>query len=292
MKKVVFIIGTGHCGSTLAELILASHPNVFGLGELKQPKWLANEHLCTICDDECPYWDRAVSRSMLRWHLNPPHNRLSLAFSTMLRRWKSIYSYLFDWFETDILIDSSKGHRWIKRQLAYSTPWTDIQPMLLHVVRDGRAVVNSYLRKYPERGAKVIIENWIEKIQQINRYYDEFLGPKYTVHYEDLASNPERTTQQLCNFLGIDYRPPMLAYWEHDHHTVGGNVGTRASIFRHRQRQSHGGERSADFYDQEPKIKLDLRWREELLSEHLAMFEAMTGELNAPFTYDVSQSPV
>ena len=34
--KVVFIMGAGHCGSTLLDLIVGSHSNAFSLGEFKQ----------------------------------------------------------------------------------------------------------------------------------------------------------------------------------------------------------------------------------------------------------------
>lgn len=286
-------MGTGHCGSTLVELILASHPSVFGLGELKQPSWLPGEQLCTICEEACPFWDQKVSRSILRYYLNPPRDRLALYAHAVLRCLRSIYSYLFDWSDAEVLIDSSKSRQWFEKRLNYPHQWRNMQPMLLYIVRDGRAVVNSYFRKYPERGINAIIEDWVKRVESMNQYYEEFAYPKYMVHYEHMATDPESVTRELCDFVGVDFQPKMLNYWEHDHHTVGGNAGTRSLIFKHRQNTNrvgqalYAGEWHQGYYDHEPKIQLDTRWYDEMSAEHLALFQSLTGQLNAPFAYEV-----
>ena len=33
-RKVVFILGSGHCGSTLLDLMLGAHSRIVGLGEM------------------------------------------------------------------------------------------------------------------------------------------------------------------------------------------------------------------------------------------------------------------
>ena len=53
--KVIYIAGLGHSGSTFLELLLASHPDVVGLGEiglqverlLLDPSFNAGEALCS-----------------------------------------------------------------------------------------------------------------------------------------------------------------------------------------------------------------------------------------------------
>ena len=64
-KQVVFIMGTGHCGSTLLELILGSHPQIMALGEVSQLKLHfrtpSTEDICRICQEPCPYWSERIN---------------------------------------------------------------------------------------------------------------------------------------------------------------------------------------------------------------------------------------
>lgn len=288
-KRVVFILGTGHCGSTLAELVLGSHPQVFGLGELhhvnlKEP--------CKICGPNCcPYWDKKASKWLLSFYIQMPEKKLGQYVARVIRRHRSLYRYLFGWFDSEILVDSSKATYWTKRQLRYRYQWRNIEPLLIYVVRDGRAVVNSFLRKYPERGAQFVIEDWIRRVKELNEYFDNNPFRKKMIHYEDFALNPGGITKDLCKFTGIDYRPQMLKFWQHDHHVVGGNAGTQSMISKYRkqtggQASIQPGEWHNGYYDTEPEIKLDLRWKKELSRSHLDLFYKLTGNLNDKFAFD------
>ena len=51
----------GHSGSTLLDLVLGSHSQVFGLGELKTIFDEYQSHkgmkICGVCKQECEFWD-------------------------------------------------------------------------------------------------------------------------------------------------------------------------------------------------------------------------------------------
>ena len=58
MKKIpiIYIVGSGHCGSTLLDIILDSHSKIFGIGELEN---FNKESLCA-CGKElskCSFWN-------------------------------------------------------------------------------------------------------------------------------------------------------------------------------------------------------------------------------------------
>lgn len=93
----------------------------------------------------------------------------------------------------------------------------------LHVLRDGRDVVASYVQKGDtiERAT----ERWRISIRQAlwlksRISADQFLD----VPYEKLVSDTEATLKEVCAFIGIDYSQKMLDYWklpttvEHKHH--------------------------------------------------------------------------
>jgi hypothetical protein len=85
----------------------------------------------------------------------------------------------------------------------------------LHVVRDGRDVVTSV---YPGRtGYHTSKERWVRDVSAGLEHRDD---PRVLlVRYEDLVLNFERTVRVVCDHLGEDCPPEVLAYPEHE--TVG-----------------------------------------------------------------------
>ena len=225
---------------------------------------------------------------------------LRRAASKVARRALNPYRLIAQYSQRNLLIDSSKQPQWIASQLAQG-PWQDIEPSLIYLLRDGRAVVSSYFRKYPERGLEPITEDWRRRVEGMTDYYRRFdSGPKLQIRYEDMATDPETTLRRLCSTIGIDFEPQMLAFWEHDHHHVMGNGGTRSMIFRHRLEQTERRDAELsrrmeaakehyahDYYDRSNiGIQLDERWKRELSRDQLATFARIGGATNAALSYD------
>lgn len=300
-RKVVFIMGPGHCGSTLLDLILGSHSESTSLAEfthlarhLDSPDRGVGK-ICAVCDGPCAFWDDPYRKRVL-WLFYTRRNIVRRMLSRGVRYLKNPYSYLFDWTGSSVIIDSSKAPHWFKRQLRPRAAWRNVAPYLLYLGRDGRAVVNSYLRKYPERGIETASENWRNATRSMTRYFDTFpFEHKMRVCYEDLAASPEITTRTLCEFLGIGFEPSMLRYWAHPHHPVSGNAGTHSLILRQREQlgastsfrhQINVQERyyKTDHYaDLGLAIKPDFRWTVELSAENLQVFDRVAGEANVAF---------
>lgn len=303
--KVLFLMGPGHCGSTLLDLLLGSHSRGFSLGEIyRLGKVLADQpgprpRICGVCPEFCGFWNgRApLTKLSLLYRRDTLPRR---AVSAFVRTIWNPYQLIATWSERDVLVDSSKHPQWIRSQLAHG-PWRGVEPTLIYLLRDGRAVVSSYFRKYPERGLEPITENWRRKVEAMSAFYDQFdKGPKLQVRYEELATNPAATLRDLCSQVGIEFESGMLSFWEHDHHHVMGNGGTRSMIFRHRleQSQQHDVELtrrmqeakqhySHDYYDRSNiGIQLDERWKQELSGEQLAAFQRIAGPTNAALSYD------
>lgn len=298
-RKVVFVMGNGHSGSTLLELILGSHPKVRALGEISNLHKVldrgdvAEPRLCHICEGYCEFWNGQVDAGVLRRHVSRKG-----PLAPVLRGWSQLrngmYEHLFSRSGADILVDGSKSVSWISRQVRPHWKWGGANPFLLYIQRDGRAVVNSRLRKYPDRNMEQEVRHWMRINDRMNAYYDKFPAERrYRLSYEDLATRPEAVISDLCKALDIEYFPSMVRYWEHNHHTVFGNAGTRSLIARYRKEfgvaekppESYSlevmRERHGDHYDQVGlAIRLDERWKRELTAEQLAVFESVGGELN------------
>ncbi|HJV28414.1 MAG TPA: sulfotransferase [Aromatoleum sp.] len=298
-RKVVFVMGNGHSGSTLLELILGGHPKVRALGELNNLHKAidADEpdepRLCHVCEGYCEFWNGQVDRATIARHVSQRGLFAPLKRGVSLLR-NDLYRHLFTKSGAEILVDGSKSVSWISRQVRPRLSWGDVSPFLLYIVRDGRAVVNSRLRKYPDRSVEQEARHWKRITERLHAYYDKFPADRrHRVSYEDLATKPEEVIRGVCQALQIDFRPSMLRYWEHDHHTTFGNTGTRSLIARYRTqfgvadapaaaesveitRARHG-----EHYDQVGlAIRLDERWKRELSEEQLAAFDSIGGELN------------
>mgnify|MGYP002632705912 CR=1 FL=1 len=158
--------------------------------------------------------------------------------------------------------------------------------------RDGRAVINSRLRKYPTRDAEQEIRDWMRAMTVSERLYDAFPGPKSRLRYEDLATQPKRPLGAVCQLLERAYEPAMLRFQHGDHHPLGGNLGTHYQVARAKVadpintylKPSPWGREHYERHD--AAIRLDLRRKRELDPAHQALFQRIAGSFNAPMAWE------
>ncbi|MGH8899326.1 MAG: sulfotransferase family protein [Egibacteraceae bacterium] len=270
---VVFIGGAWHSGSTLLGLMLGANPSIFFAGETKKSRFLDDPSMplkmrvCMLCGPGCTVWGD------LRGASDPD------LYETLSRRTKRA-----------IVVDSSKKGFWIERQVA---ALRDVVPLhLIVLVRDGRAVVNSRLRKHPETSARDQAAAWVARMCATEALASRWPGPVCRVRYEELASRPEPTMRALAGFLGVTFDPAMLQPWSGDQHPLGGNDGTLFLFLRERASSEGAGVvqlngKTRDWYAAHPRgIVLDLRWKHELSADALAAFEAVAGETNRAYAWE------
>ncbi len=276
-QKVCFIGGTGHSGSTLLGLLLGNHSSSFFCGEGKKSIYLqkeqapAHKRSCKFCGADCPIWKDL--------HPTP---ELDLYETLAQQIWHKQQQ------RPALMIDSSSEVSWIRRQKEAIA--TNAQAYLIFLQRDGRAVVNSYRRKYPERDLKEIIHNWQNKIQQTQELFEEFSGKKLIVHYEELALHTDTVLERLCEFLGIAYEPDMRNFSNAEYHVLGGNNGTQYLV-AHSQVQTHPDQAQQflsrmaapnrqHYQTHNADIVLDVRWQTELSDAQQSLFAQLVGDLN------------
>ncbi|MGB3612660.1 MAG: sulfotransferase, partial [Elainellaceae cyanobacterium] len=91
------------------------------------------------------------------------------------------------------------------------------QAKIIHVVRDGRDVYLSYKKVHETSditfGPKGVIENalyWTDGLRRVSEFLKAHPSHQvYELRYDELLTNPEAVSKQLCDFLGIEYRPSM-----------------------------------------------------------------------------------
>lgn len=301
-RKVVFTAGSGRGGTTLLNLILGSHSRGFALGELfGLPEQIEQTggRPCRLCEDACPIWSADFMDGILSRHWPGAGQSAADWVAAMTPRWPALarrpsgpglYAELFGRIDADILFDSSKSLHWIDGRLADRRDWTEARPYLIVITRDGRAVVNSFLRKSPKVPVEEHIGNWQSRMARLEEMFAAFPADRrMRLSYEFLAQEPELAVRRICDVLGIAFEPGMLEYWRHEHHTLGGNKGTQYAMHEARGAVGDGqAPRQArlDHYRQAGAgIQLDERWRDEMPPEALETFRKIAGAMNASYAH-------
>lgn len=246
MPVIVYIIGMGHSGSTLLDLLLGSHSKACSVGELialstagkpgRQLQVLARRCDCDAPTKlECRFWsevDRrlqqvcATSIQTVDLDIEDP-----VAFRTVNR---AIYKAIADVSGRSWIVESSK---WISRYRRLVEAGFDVRP--IHIVRAPWGVVASDLRKGRDWWSKCLA--WSRHAFRAPRLLAD--DQHLRIHYEDLATRPEETVRATMEWLGLDFEPGQLCFHRTTHHLLAGN----------HMRQK--GDES---------IRLDQRWRTEL----------------------------
>ena len=270
-QTIAYIYGAGHCGSTLLNLLLNGHSDMLGLSELHHLGEYARSGHAALDD---PFWrevgpcfERKTGQMLADVSLRAPYQsyrKVLRARKTDLEPWGRTQEALFECLgrqsDADVLVDASK--RWQRLYLLWRTGRFHLK--MIHLVRDGRAVLNSYVRKYDRFGKG--FRRWMKSM-----LYGTFLkhvvferANRLRVRYEDLATQPERELRRICAFLGRVYQPKMLDYREGQYVGIGGNRMRRRS---------------------DERIELDEKWKRELPRRHRAKFALLGGWLNRCYGY-------
>ena len=272
-NKVIFICGAGHSGSTLLGMILGSHSHCFYTGEALKTIYFHRDQtpirkrMCKFCGFDCPVWSKLD-----------------------LNKSRDIYTQIMDITQKSVVVDSTKSIAWLQEKIAEVIS-SNITPYLIFLQRDGRAVVNSRIRKSPDQDISEIITAWVEKIRETEELFTECLQQKIKIHYEELATQPDSIISHLCSFLELPYESSMLNYCEHEHHPLGGNSGTQSLVLKAQHQEFSSPlisrvETHEDYYKEHPaEIKLDLRWQRELSQEAIALFETIAGGVNQAYQW-------
>lgn len=303
--KVLYILGAGRTGSTIFGRMLGQFPQACHVGELMNI-WLVgfirNRPCgCGIPFDECPFWKAVVQEAFGHPSNVDPQEMLNLMDSVgrirnlpyrfaprgtsryrdNLARYVNVLGSLYQAIGSvagaRVIVDSSKSPS--RGLLLNSVP--GLQPYLLHLVRDSRAVAYSWSR---ERRGPEVVKGWHPYIlpkspvgvalgwnvtnaaAQLTRLSNK----RYRrVRYEDFADNPKSVLLQIAEFL--EEPPPSLDFFDGSHarldgdHTVGGNP----------MRFDHGS----------VEVRPDVAWKQAMSKGQKFLVTGLTWPLLAYYRY-------
>jgi hypothetical protein len=160
------------------------------------------------------------------------------------------------------VIDSSKSP--VRLKLHYMLRPERMR--ILHLVRDGRAVAASAIRRHDNMSASMAARIWKRDNQNLRMMLRTVPDRrKLGVRYEALCEDPAAELRRVCQFLELEFDPAMLTLWSRPVHNIPGNP----MLFNRSQRA----------------IRKDERWRRDLSENDIQAFERAAGRLNRAFGY-------
>ncbi|MGB0651648.1 MAG: hypothetical protein ACPGQL_00470 [Thermoplasmatota archaeon] len=231
--RLVNVFGTGRSGTTVLDLMLGNAPDAFSVGEAYS--WFRPNHqrhleLECCCDQRpCPVWAELSRLPARHFH------RDALAATG-----------------TTTIVDSSKQLSW----LLDANRWA---------AKDGLAVANVAIWKDPVDLAYSFWKrdrhpDWFRRtfIDHYGRFFAMGL-PNVAVRHQELMDEPAGLMERLCGHLGMDWEPGRDAFWEKDHHIIGGSHWGRAQVQEGRKLHAPPAKRPEAFEAALPDIRRRIR---------------------------------
>ncbi len=218
----VFIVGTPRSGTTLAEQILAAHPDAAGGGELRFLPQLAVEQV----PRELPYpqcldaLTQARVDALAKWYLDqvrPIAPQAARIVDKMMFNFEHLGLI-------EILFPRAR---------------------VVHCVRDPLdACLSIYMHEIlnmTDSRDLVALGRWYRRYRDLMARWQRLLAiPVFTLRYETLVTAPERTVRELVAFCGLPWNDACLRFHEveryvgtHSYHDVRQPLYT-SSIGRHK----------------------------------------------------------
>jgi tetratricopeptide (TPR) repeat protein len=193
----VFIVGMPRSGSTLVEQILASHPGVFGAGEVRNIYWFIAEAAGLTHTGQ--YHPRLVPDATAARRLGP------LYLDELARLGKGA---------TRVTVKNLENHLHLGL-IATLFP----RARIIHCRRDPLDVcLSCYFQNFQDMSFA-----WsLEDIAAYYRAYEKVMAhwsrvvpaPIHEVRYEDLVHDQEAVSRDLVSFCGLDWDEHCLTFWQ------------------------------------------------------------------------------
>lgn len=301
MRKLIYIMGCAHCGSTLLTRILARHSQIATVGELKMsaiPNY--RNYLCGCGTQllECEFW-KQVTRACaeegvaLDFAKFGTHHGSKGFFASQIvgaqvrgsgfehlreaalgfwppaasrltkinQRNRVVIDKICEILQRPVFLDESKD----PTRLMHLSRSGHYEIRAIYLIRDGRAIIASHKKRNPDMTANIQLwENKIRECENLKRALPKM--KLLEIRYEDFCRNPRQVLSAILTFSGLDDQSERcLASSGHQpQHIIGHNSRLQA----------------------DSPIELRTEWPTLLTAQDLERFESSGRELNALYGYE------
>lgn len=301
MRKLIYIMGCSHCGSTLLTTLLGRHSQIATVGELKVTAIPDIQTYLCSCGErmlDCEFW-KDVQKSCARRQVELDLRDFNTHFrgngwlsdrlirsgvrstgwealrsaglgifrpagnhlSSLLNRNSAIMDAVCETQKKAHFLDGSKDP--VRLMHFARSGLFDIRA--IHLVRDGRAIVASLNKRNPNTSHNVL--SWRAKSLECEWAKSQLKESKLlTLRYEDMCADLPGTLRNLFQFMEIpDESEACLDDTPHACRHIMGHDSRLSSV-------------------REVKVRKD--WTSLLTESELQLFEKTEGDLNKRYGYE------
>lgn len=234
---MIFVVGNSRSGTTMMGRVLGGHPEVFTFGELHffEQLWSPEDRKRRVEKDEAMGMAaRLLCIQRDGYLIQGDTARFHEEAKEVISSASPGVSTLADVFRAFLSYEASKNGKKIPcdqtpRNVFYIGDILQLYPeaQVLNMVRDPRDVLLSQKRKWRTRflGDKYIplkeaFRSWINyhpvtisklwngSISAADRFGDH--GRVYSLRFEDLLADPEKSVRKVCEFIDVSFDEAML----------------------------------------------------------------------------------
>ena len=229
-RAPIFVVGTQRSGTTLLCRMLSAHPNLFVLNEMNdtcEKITLENRTQDVVASIDAEFKLKTQfgiqayleAQGKLRWGLKHP----ALTYC----------------------LDALKKH----------FP----ESKIIFIVRDGRAVANSYLKAgWGVANMYGAGERWTREIALQRKFWNNNPSISCMLKYEDLLADPPKELARVCSCIGEPYEESMVTFYK-EPSPIKENV-YNTNVFRPIDRS------------------IECKWKKELTPYQIGVFEDVAGQ--------------
>ena len=266
-----FIFGCPRSGTSLLSTMLGTHPR------------LAIPYESHLYDSIYPIVQRygdpcrqSVRTRLVSEILRTEHIRRWTPPPSLPETLEAIQRYDFHGIVEGVMrawAQSQGKTRWGEKTPQHTLCWRTISAgfpglQVIHLVRDGRDVALSYRTAFfGPKHIYPLARRWLEYLSAAEEARATLGDQAFLqVRYEDLVSDPELELRRICSFLGEEFVPSMLAFYQDN-------------------RTYHADQRNARNLRLPVMSHNSGRWRTEMTAREVRIFEALAGASLLRYAY-------
>lgn len=218
-----FIVGSGRCGSTLLRAMLEAHPDVHVPPESRLGPMVREYRLYARLP-----WNVLLrillapleyERAWELWELGlgPLFHELDgLPVET-----RTLATVLDTLYRAHARAHKPSANRWGDKSPPNTSHLTALRAVfpdlqVVHVLRDGRDVVRSYM-DVSKAGLPYFAHAWLREVRAARAFGARHAAQYLEIRYEDLVCETDATIQRVAAFLSLPFDDRMLRYHEVEH---------------------------------------------------------------------------